>query len=134
MDKKDTANKVPIYKLTTKEGVLDYYKKWAANNQFNKDMVIWDYTAPVNAANLLNKHTINKNINILDAGCGTGLVGEKLKKLGYINIIGVDFSQDMLDLVKKEIYQHLELIDLNKNLKYQDNYFDAITCDMAAFN
>ena len=128
MDKKDTANKVPIYKLTSKKEVLDYYTKWAANNQFNKDMIIWNYTAPVNAANLLNKHSINKNINILDAGCGSGLVGEKLKKLGYTNIIGVDFSQDMLDLVKKEIYQHLELIDLNKNLKYQDNYFDAITC------
>ena len=128
MDKKDTANKVPIYKLTSKKEVLDYYTKWAANNQFNKDMIRWNYTAPVNAANLLNKHTVNKNINILDAGCGSGLVGEKLKKLGYTNIIGVDFSQDMLDLVKKEIYQHLELIDLNKNLKYQDNYFDAITC------
>ena len=128
MDKKDTANKVPIYKLTSKKEVLDYYTKWAANNQFNKDMIIWNYTAPVNAANLLNKYIINKNINILDAGCGSGLVGEKLKKLGYTNIIGVDFSQDMLDLVKKEIYQHLELIDLNKNLKYQDNYFDAITC------
>ena len=32
MDKKDTANKVPIYKLTSKKEVLDYYKKWAANN------------------------------------------------------------------------------------------------------
>lgn len=128
MDKKDTVNKVPIYKLTSKEEVLKYYRKWTENNQYNKDMVIWDYAAPLNAANLLNKYSTNKSINILDAGCGSGLVGEELKKLGYTNIIGVDFSQNMLDLVKKEIYQYLKIIDLNENLNYQDDHFDAITC------
>ena len=42
---------------------------------------------------------LNKNFKILDAGCGTGLVGIELKKYGYSNIEGVDFSQSMLDLV-----------------------------------
>ena len=128
MDKKNTLNKVPIYKLTSKEEVLKYYKKWTKNNQYNKDMVVWDYMAPLNAVNLLNKYSNNKNMNILDAGCGSGLVGEELKKIGYTNITGIDFSQNMLDLIKKEIYQHLELIDLNEKLKYPDNQFDAITC------
>jgi len=128
MDKKETANKVPIYKLNSKEEILKYYKKWTDNNQYNKDMVNWNYTAPHNTVKLLNKYSSNKNINILDAGCGSGLVGEELNKLGYKNIIGVDFSQNMLDLIKKKIYQSLELIDLNKVLKYPDNYFDAITC------
>ena len=128
MDNKNTAKKVPIYKLTSKKEVLKYYKKWAEKNQYNKDMVEWDYTAPLHAANLLNQYSTDKKIKILDAGCGSGLVGKELKKLGYTNIVGVDFSQNMLDLVNKEIYQHLEIIDLNENLKYQDNHFDAITC------
>ncbi len=128
MDKKNTSNKVPIYKLTSKKEVLEYYKKWAKKNQYNRDMVIWDYIAPLHAANLLNQYSTDKKIKILDAGCGSGLVGEELTKLGYTNIIGIDFSQNMLDLVDKKIYQHLEIIDLNKNLKYQDNHFDAITC------
>ena len=42
--------------------------------------------------------------------------------------MGVDFSKKMLDLVKKNIYQDLEIIDLNEPLKYQKNSFDAITC------
>ena len=34
---------------------------------------------------------------MLDLGCGDGLVGEGLRKHGYTNIAGVDFSQPMLD-------------------------------------
>ena len=128
MDKKETSNKVPIYKLSSKDDILKYYKKWTENNQYNKDMIVWNYAAPFIATKLLDKYSPNQNINILDAGCGSGLVGEELKKIGYNNIKGIDFSQNMLNLIKKEIYQHLELADLNKELKYPDNYFDAIIC------
>ena len=34
---------------------------------------------------------------MLDLGCGDGLVGEGLRKRGYEDITGVDFSQPMLD-------------------------------------
>ena len=65
MDKKETENKVPIYKLTSKDEILKYYKKWTENNQYNKDMVVWSYTAPLNASKLLNKYSPNQNIHIL---------------------------------------------------------------------
>ncbi len=44
---------------------------------------------------------------LLDAGCGTGLVGIELKKNGFDNLDGADFSQKMLDLIPKDIYQNL---------------------------
>ena len=91
-------------------------------------MVVWNYKAPQNTASLLNKHAIDKKINILDAGCGTGLVGKELKKYGYSNLTGVDFSQSMLDLIPTGIYHTIDLIDLNEPLKYGDNTFDAIMC------
>ena len=34
---------------------------------------------------------------MLDLGCGDGLIGEGLRKRGYADITGVDFSQPMLD-------------------------------------
>ena len=37
-------------------------------------------------------------------------VAKELKKNGYSNIDGVDFSQDMLDLVPKKIYKKIEKI------------------------
>ena len=44
--KKDTSNKLDIYKLKTSEELLKYYQNWTNNNQYNKDMVDWNYTAP----------------------------------------------------------------------------------------
>ena len=128
MINKDTDNKLPIYKLTSKDKVLKYYDDWTKNAQFNQDMIEWKYTAPVNTVQLLNKYIRDKNIKILDAGCGSGLAGIELKKRGYTNIHGVDLSKSMLNLIPDNIYQTLELIDLNKSLKYDDNDFSAIIC------
>jgi len=126
--KKDVIDKLDIYKLKTSEELLKYYQNWADNNKYNKDMVDWNYTAPQEAVSILKKYVFNKNFRILDAGCGTGLVGIELKKYGYSNIEGVDFSQSMLDLVPQGIYKKIEKIDLNKPLKFKDNMYDVLMC------
>ncbi len=128
MDVKDTDNKIPIYKLETKEKVLNYYMNWTENNQYNQDMIDWNYVGPKNAVKIFTKYASNKSITILDAGCGTGLVAKELLKEGFSNFIGLDFSQNMLDLVPKNLYQELDLVDLNNPLKYTNNYFDAVIC------
>ena len=126
--KKDVVNKLDIYKLKTSEELLKYYQDWADNNKYNKDMVDWNYTAPQEVVSILKKYALNKNFKILDAGCGTGLVGIELKKYGYSNIEGVDFSQSMLDLVPQDIYRKIEKIDLNKSLKFKDDMYDIVMC------
>ena len=126
--KKGTSNKLDIYKLKTSEELLKYYQDWADNNKYNKDMVDWNYTAPQETVLILKKYAFNKNCKILDAGCGTGLVGIELKKYGYSNIEGVDFSQSMLDLVPQGTYKKIEKIDLNKPLKFKDNMYDVLMC------
>ncbi len=126
--KKDVANKLDIYKLKTPEELLKYYQDWTDNNKYNKDMVDWNYTAPQETVSVLKKYALNKNSKILDAGCGTGLVGIELKKYGYSNIDGIDFSQNMLDLVPQGIYKMIEKIDLNKLLKFKTNIYDIVMC------
>ena len=64
----------------------------------------------------------------MDAGCGSGLVGKELKSMGYNDITGVDFSKEMLELIPCNIYNKLDLIDLNSPLEYQTNSFDNIIC------
>jgi len=126
--KKDTIKKLDIYKIKTPEELLKYYQDWTNNNKYNKDMVDWNYTAPQETVSVLKKHAFKKNFKILDAGCGTGLVGIELKKHGYTNIEGVDFSQNMLDLVPQGIYKKIEKVDLNKPLKFKANMYDVVMC------
>ena len=126
--KKDVDNKLDIYKLTTSEELLKYYQDWTKKNKYNQDMINWKYTAPQETVLVLKKYALNNKYKILDAGCGTGLVGIELKKCGYSNIDGVDFSQNMLDLIPQGIYKKIEKVDLNKPLKFKTNMYDVVMC------
>ena len=126
MPKKDVSNKVPIYKLKTTEDIMQHYDKWG--DKYDQDMVDWNYTGPKETVNVFKKYAISKDIKIFDAGCGTGLVGIELKKIGYNNIHGADLSKKLLNLVPKDIYNKLEQIDLNKSLNKKNNTYDAVFC------
>jgi len=126
--KKDVDEKLDIYKLTKPEEILKYYQDWTKKDKYNQDMIHLNYVAPTETVALLKKYALDNNCKILDAGCGTGLVGIELNKCGYSNIDGVDFSQDMLDLVPKNIYKKVEKVDLNKPLKFSSNMYDVVTC------
>ena len=128
MSQKDIGNKIPIYKLKAGKEVGDYYDEWTVQNKYDKDMVDWKYSGPQETIDLFKKHNSKKDIKILDAGCGTGLVGIELKKNGFTNFDGADFSQKMLNLVPKNIYQNLFKIDLNQKVKIKDNAYEGITC------
>ena len=126
--KKDVDNKLDIYKITTSKELLKYYKGWTEKNKYNQDMIDLKYVAPKETTLVLKKYALNNKCRILDAGCGTGLVGIELKKSGYSNIDGVDFSQNMLDLLPKGIYKNIEKVDLNKPLNFKANTYDVVTC------
>ncbi len=128
MNKKNIDNTIPIYRLTSKKKIIEYYDKWVIKNKYNKDMIDWNYVAPKNSVDLFCKYAISKKIKILDAGCGTGLVGIELIKKNFSNIIGVDFSTSMLELVPKNLYKFLDIVDLNKSLNFKNKSFDAVIC------
>jgi ubiquinone/menaquinone biosynthesis C-methylase UbiE len=128
MSQKDIGNKIPIYKLKAGKEVEDYYDEWTVENKYDKDMVDWKYSGPQETVILFKKYNSKKEIKILDAGCGTGLVGVELKRNGYLNLDGADFSQKMLDLVPKNIYENLFKIDLNQKVNIADDTYEGITC------
>ena len=128
MAQKDVDNKIPIYKLKTTNEIMKYYDEWGIKNKYDQDMVDWNYTGPKESVNVFKKYALNKNIKILDAGCGTGLVGVELKKYNYLNIDGTDLSKKLLDLVPKGYYKKLEQTDLNKPINADDNTYGGILC------
>ena len=104
------------------------YKNWA--KKYEDDVInLAGYVGHLITSELLLSYLSNTQAKILDAGCGTGLVGEILNKNSFQNLIGVDFSQEMLNIAKqKNVYQSLDLVDLTKKLDYEDNLFDAVIC------
>ena len=128
MSQKDVGNKVPIYKLKETKEVMDFYDEWGQDNKYDQDMVDWNYTGPKETAEVFNKHQKEKDIDIYDAGCGTGLVGVELKKYGFANFFGADLSQKLLDLVPNNLYKKLDKVDLNKPINEKDDQYDALMC------
>ena len=113
---------------TNKCDLEDLYKAWAES--YDRDVVeVIGYVGHSITTELLLKYLDNSKAKILDAGCGTGLVGEVLNEKKFKNIVGVDFSQPMLDqALEKNVYQSLGLADLTEKLTFKDNIFDAIVC------
>ena len=128
MSQKDVGNKIPIYKLKKTDEVIKYYDEWCIENKYDQDMNDWNYTGPKETVEVFKKYALNKNIKILDAGCGTGLVGVELKKFDFTYIDGIDLSKKLLDLVPKNYYKNLHQADLNKKIDSIDNNYDAIMC------
>lgn len=69
-----------------------------------------EYTGPLVAAKQLDEKlkelNLNNDVRILDLGCGTGLVGEQLYNMGYKNIDGIDFSDELLKVAEsKKVYR-----------------------------
>jgi len=105
----------------------ELYKNW--DNYENDVIQLAGYVGHIVTTEALIRHLKNKDAKILDAGCGTGFVGDILYHKGYKNIVGVDFSKEMLTrALKKNVYQSLSLCDLTQKLDFKDNSFDAIVC------
>ena len=117
-----------VYTAQDHEQLMDAYKDWA--NDYDDDTVgRFGYVAHVVSAEALDAVLDSTSAFILDAGCGTGLVGEELVKKGYTKMDALDYSKEMLDeAARKNIYQRHIQADLSKPLDMEDNLYDAVVC------
>ena len=115
-----------VLNATSKEELATAYGEWAEH--YDKDLIDeMGYVAPVIASQLLQEYVRDLSARILDAGCGTGLVGADLHQKGYRNLEGFDYSAQMLERAKdKEVYAILHQGDLTGRLGLADNSYDAI--------
>ena len=77
---------------------------------YDNELTENQYVTPLRCAQILSNYTKNKNIKILDIGCGTGLLGFELKEIGFKSIDGLDLSEEMLKIAEQKKYINRYLI------------------------
>ena len=130
MTKNSTSSKMleQAYTVKSSDDVKRLYRDWADTYDEHLESGL-GYRAPELLSSMLSRVIGDLESKILDVGCGTGLVGASLSTLGYLNLDGLDFSLDMLEIAReKRVYKNLIQTDLNKKLKFNDAIYDAIIC------
>ncbi|MFP1721858.1 class I SAM-dependent DNA methyltransferase [Lonsdalea quercina] len=102
----------------------DYYKRWAI--RYEKDVKNEHYSGPGVMASITYMTCLSflekspEQTRILDAGCGTGLVGTALVNSGFKNIDGLDLSEEMGKIAAQtKSYKNIWTdIDLSKEMSH----------------
>ena len=119
---------VKILTASSTDELMGVYDGWA--DGYEQELLEeWGYTSPQKAVQLLSDIMTLQGMRVLDAGCGTGLVGALLKKSGAASLTGIDYSPGMLAKAEaKQVYDSLDKMDMNEPLPLPSNSFDATTC------
>ena len=114
-----------VYSSTTNQELEERYDQWAS--EYDKDLTEeFDWLAPQAAADIFARH-VATGAKILDAGAGTGLVGDILAPQGYRNLYAMDLSLGMLEEARRKgLYLDLRQMTLGEELGYETDSFDAV--------
>ena len=109
------------------ETIKAYYEDWAET--YNDDTAATDYNGPLMAARMLHRELKGADARLLDAGCGTGLVGVELNKFGYVEVDGFDLSESMAGLARatgcyREVLGEIDIMRAAEH--YAESSYDAV--------
>lgn len=116
------------YEAENLEELNEAYRHWAS--AYDRDTCQqMGYVGPQVAAAMLDRHLPTADCRILDAGCGTGLVGQVLNDMGYDRIEAMDCSPDMLrEAENKDVYRRVFPADMSRALDLPSDAYDAAIC------
>ena len=114
-----------VYHAENRDDLKAMYDSWAASYDADLQQVGYLH-APV-ITGLVVRHVPSRSAAILDAGVGTGAIGNILSLLGYNNLSGLDMSEGMLAQARaRGCYVDLRRGVLGETLAFPDGAFDAI--------
>jgi len=114
-----------VYSSQNNKELAERYDQWAKEYDVDLDEG-FGWIGPQRAVEYLTKY-VPKDTLILDAGAGTGLVGELLARQGYSNLVAMDLSDGMLgEAQKKNVYREFHRMVMGEPLDYAIDSFDAV--------
>jgi SAM-dependent methyltransferase len=113
------------YNARINEDLRKGYDGWARS--YDADMDRRGYKLPGLVTALVARHIPLESGAILDAGAGTGLLGEWLSLAGYTDLAALDLSQGMLDVAQsRNVYGSLTCAALGETLDFPRDHFRAV--------
>ena len=114
-----------VYSSRDNQELEERYDQWSKD--YDRDLSTeFEYRSPRRAAEILVAH-VPRDARILDAGAGTGLVGEILASMGYRRMVAMDLSQGMLEEARKKgVYEDFHQMVMGETLDYDTGSFDAV--------
>ena len=114
-----------VYEARDADDTRTLYDAWAES--YDSELGAEGYATPKRCAEALAAHLQDRAAPILDFGCGTGLSGQALARVGFEVIDGVDLSADMLaEANQKGVYRKLTQIEAEAPLPFGQGAYDAI--------
>jgi predicted TPR repeat methyltransferase len=114
-----------VYGAKRPEDIAGLYDDWAET--YDADMSAAGYRHPTICLALLSRHLPRGSQPVLDAGAGTGLIGEWLAIMGYPRVEALDISSGMLAVAaRKNVYAALHRAALGQPLPFADATFAGI--------
>ncbi|MEQ9486750.1 class I SAM-dependent DNA methyltransferase [Coleofasciculus sp. F4-SAH-05] len=115
-----------VYSSPNNRQLRDRYNQWAKD--YERDLTETFGRPNREPIVDLTLKYVPQNALILDAGAGTGTMGQWLHKEGYDNLVGIDLSPGMLaEAQKKHVYTQLRQMILGEPLDFPTATFDAVT-------
>lgn len=116
-----------VYGALSPEEARAIYDTWSKS--YDADNLARGFRLPFLGAGLLASFLGRSQGPLLDAGCGTGLVGDALRLMGYGHVFGCDLSPEMLARAEQSgAYAGLAQTDMGAGLPYEDNHFAGFAC------
>merc|ERR1711981_313533 len=116
---KDEIAEMEIYNKVEQSQLEKHFDRVAANYEAIHERA--GYPDPEECAKMVEKFTQKEDmspgdVEILDFGCGTGLVGSCLNQRGFRNVAGIDVSEKMLEKAQeKNVYKSLDQMLLGQD-------------------
>ncbi|ABF64125.1 Methyltransferase type 11 [Ruegeria sp. TM1040] len=113
------------YELNTVEETVDHYNRWAES--YDTEIAENNYATPGRIADALWSVLPDAEAPLLDFGCGTGLSGIALRRVGYEQIDGMDPSSEMLKVAQgKGAHRHLSVVDPDSRKPFKSGVYKAV--------
>lgn len=114
-----------VYGARNSDDVAALYDKWAAT--YDAEMAVAGYQHPSACVALFARHVMRGSTPVLDAGAGTGLMGQWLLTLGYPEVEALDISEGMLEIARqKNLYSAYHQLALGGPLPFRDGAFAGV--------